>query len=721
MLLPFDWHLDQAARKKEESERVKQRRGNVNGSSRRSVTEAHAEVPEEDYYTSSDEEDNEKFTSPSAAGGGGSGAMWSGRDSNASTRGGTPAAAAASARHVVPSSPASSSKDDWVSATPASASSRGVKPVLKQAYGHASREIENATNLNGHVIVFGNGKCVDIFVEEMRRDAVSCYAYRPVVFVGATPPAGWDDLRVTFDDVYWLRGDMTKSFDFNRSNVSAASAVVLLADRNKLARVDDEHLDATNLFAYMLLEKHMPLNVFFTAELTFESNVVVLNSSVEHRIDQEKASTAMSAETSQKSDVSASLPGGGLRGRQASIGSLRLSSVMGRDWAGIGKDWSAKNGTANGSSRSQPAPPVAVIRNPSTMPLGPQAGTRAALEVAKFETGSSLIFQQNQLKMGKKAVDVHVDLHAEVVAPMAQVRDAHSILSTHHTLPVFASGRAFVPSAIDNILSNSFFNAFAPMLCERLLCGQKVKAMFQIAVPTSFVGRPFVDLYRALISRGVCVIALYRSPRPNEGNAILPYVYTCPARHAVLRARDRVFVYCHPLELDYALHTTNGFSIVTGPSETAYLAENDAKYAGSAEKYRSADMHTRNYEFRPKAEQENPLSQRGGPLRRSLDLTSAGVLKVPDTLHEHEEEGDDGTGGNTPETAAKKSPEKKKADDNGGLEVVSVTPSPETSGRVPADGNERRGEQKRVELSPSSHDSTKTASGGLVDRSTQNS
>ena len=103
-----------------------------------------------------------------------------------------------------------------------------------------------------------------------------------------------------------------------------------------------------------------------------------------------------------------------------------------------------------------------------------------------------------------------------------------------------------------------------------------------------------------------------------------------------------------------------------------------------------------------------------------MDLTSAGVLKVPDTLHEHDEEGDDGTGGNTPETA-KKPTEKKNADDNGGLEVLSVTPSPETSGRVPADGNERRGEQKREELSPSSHDSAKTASGGLVDRSTQNS
>ena len=52
--------------------------------------------------------------------------------------------------------------------------------------------------------------------------------------------------------------------------------------------MDDENLDADNLFAYLLLEKHVPLTVFFTAELTFQSNVVVLNSSVVQRLDAEK-------------------------------------------------------------------------------------------------------------------------------------------------------------------------------------------------------------------------------------------------------------------------------------------------------------------------------------------------------------------------------------------------------------------------------------------------
>ena len=245
----------QAARKKEESERAKQLRKIVAGASRRSSVEAHLDEPDDDYYASSDEEDGDDRATASApaVGGGAVGQKWSGRDD------GTPSKAAGP-RDAPSRSPVSSVKGDWMSAAPLSMSAHSVKSA-KHAYGHASREIENAINLSNHVIVFGNGRCVDIFVEEMRRDAVSCYAYRPVVYVGATPPAGWEDLMHAFDDVYWLRGDMTKSFDFNQSNVSMSSAVVLLADRNKLARIDDEHLDATNLFAYMLLEKHMPLKV----------------------------------------------------------------------------------------------------------------------------------------------------------------------------------------------------------------------------------------------------------------------------------------------------------------------------------------------------------------------------------------------------------------------------------------------------------------------------
>ena len=109
---------------------------------------------------------------------------------------------------------------------------------IKIEFGHASREIETASGLLQHVIVFGNPHCFDIFVEEMRRPMVASFAYRPIVYVGTIAPDSWEKIAATYDDVYWLRGVMTTSVGFNRSNVRGAMSVVLLSDRNKLAKVD---------------------------------------------------------------------------------------------------------------------------------------------------------------------------------------------------------------------------------------------------------------------------------------------------------------------------------------------------------------------------------------------------------------------------------------------------------------------------------------------------
>lgn len=62
-----------------------------------------------------------------------------------------------------------------------------------------------------------------------------------------------------------------------------------MADRDNLAQVDDEDLDAVTLFTYLKLTGHIPSTVFFTAELTFESNMVVLNRHImQHRQERER-------------------------------------------------------------------------------------------------------------------------------------------------------------------------------------------------------------------------------------------------------------------------------------------------------------------------------------------------------------------------------------------------------------------------------------------------
>ena len=115
-----------------------------------------------------------------------------------------------------------------------------------------------------------------------------------------------------------------------------------------------------------------------------------------------------------------------------------------------------------------------------------------------------------------------------------------SIQSTHHTLPVFASGSAFVPTAMDTILSNCFFDPMAPLMCERLLCGQKHKTMLQIDLPPSFVGRQFVDVFRAFLSKNLYILALRRGASVRD-KSLLPYVCTCPKYSTELRKGQYLF------------------------------------------------------------------------------------------------------------------------------------------------------------------------------------
>ena len=110
---------------------------------------------------------------------------------------------------------------------------------------------------------------------------------------------------------------------------------------------------------------------------------------------------------------------------------------------------------------------------------------------------------------------------------------------------------------------------------------------------TDFAGRRFLDLFRAFLSKSIFVLALYRSPDPTEdATAILPYVYTCPNNDTILHSKDRAFVFCNPQELDYAMHTTEGFKIVEAPDQCEYLAENTLRYQPRTTKYNIADLNT---------------------------------------------------------------------------------------------------------------------------------
>ena len=78
--------------------------------------------------------------------------------------------------------------------------------------------------------------------------------------------------------------------------------------------------------------------------------------------------------------------------------------------------------------------------------------------------------------------------------------------------------------------------------------------MYQIDIPLTFVHRKFVDIFRAFLSKRIYILAIYRAPDLLEGS-LLPYVCTCPRPDLEMRRNDRLFVYCNPVELDYALNS----------------------------------------------------------------------------------------------------------------------------------------------------------------------
>ena len=126
--------------------------------------------------------------------------------------------------------------------------------------------------------------------------------------------------------------------------------------------------------------------------------------------------------------------------------------------------------------------------------------------------------------------------------------------NSHHVLPVFASGIAFVPSSFDTMLCQSFYNTLSPIICDALVCGQENKTAYSVQVPENFVGGKFQDVFRAFISRNILVIGMYRSSSA-EDLSFMPFVYTCPFKDSILRKNDQLYVIADPMVLKKSMNS----------------------------------------------------------------------------------------------------------------------------------------------------------------------
>lgn len=367
--------------------------------------------------------------------------------------------------------------------------------------------------LTNHIIVFGATTNLPLFIAELRRPLVLASAYHSILIISDTEPQQWEFIIENYQHVYYMKGTMINSADFNRTNIREAFSVVLLANRDSVTKVEEENLDADTLFAYLKLEKYIPRNVFFTVELTCSSNIAVLNSTMLGKSARKNSSSSSTLDKAHPSHIHEN--GKITKGTFASQKKLNYAQSITK--------------RLNHDSRSKD-------------------------------------FEDKSLNGGSLAEEAY-----------------WTASDTHHTLPVFASGRAFVPNSFDSLLCQSFFSDITPALCEKLVCGQRFQSMFLVNIPSSLVGTFFVDVFRSFLSFNIYVLAVYRSAAEDH-HSMLPFVYTCPRPDTLMRKNDKLYIFCNPSEyesvmenvFDHHLHSTPQGGLVLQEKEVAPVVDNNA-------------------------------------------------------------------------------------------------------------------------------------------------
>ena len=138
-------------------------------------------------------------------------------------------------------------------------------------------------------------------------------------------------------------------------------------------------------------------------------------------------------------------------------------------------------------------------------------------------------------------------------------------MDTHTTLPVFASGRAYVPSSFDSLLVQSFFGVLTPLICAKFISGQTGQSVIQISVPKALADKTFLDMFRMFSVHHIICFGLYRAPQSSMG-ACLPYVYITPPSSTILHANDRVFIYGKPARVARCVAACNAMGAPSSKS-----------------------------------------------------------------------------------------------------------------------------------------------------------
>lgn len=447
----------------------------------------------------------------------------------------------------------------------------------------------------------------------------------PCLFVVSQhPPTKWDQIKAKFNDVYFVKGNISKMITFSKLNVEKAFSFVLLASRDDVTTVDEQTVDSKTLFTYLKLEQFISKDVFFSVELTTTSNMAVLNATIMRRARQiaEEAMRIQQALSNLAVPGKAKGPAGGEPSPAATAKAPTSPKVLGvPNVANSAASVAASGALSSSSEGHDPGHGKGPVRNslavthvificfntralirieqpPVEPPKGSRNGRRAsafdssgrfvrmnsygaivfAAELSFFfscrflsgrmstvghamppltgvvqaqppppalsstattaavtTTASQPTDQPAQQQQGtfsapgarsEMATDdaITAELNVAVSESSDQMWDA---MDTHHILPVFSSGKAYVPSSFESLLVQSFYVVLTPVICEKFVVGQLGQTVKQFVVPKRFINRKFLDIFRAYVQHNILCLGIYRAPQKSMG-ALLPYVYLSP-------------------------------------------------------------------------------------------------------------------------------------------------------------------------------------------------
>jgi len=356
--------------------------------------------------------------------------------------------------------------------------------MLPPKLGLPSAEIRDALDIKNHVIVGGCEENLQMFITELRRPVVVGALYHPVVIVSEETPKRWNFIKERFNDIYFHKGSIANLETLRLINAKEAFSLTIMAARKEVLIVDDQHVNPGTLLAYLAIESSIPRHVRISVEITNPVNIAVMNATIVRR-ERDNANKSHFAESVSERTI---------------VGSF-------------------------------------ATRRKSNMSRLSVTGTDSARPVSAPHEGGGMVGDLSPAGTGAKKVMSSLGSSVEKIMSEAREAVKHQIsgsgmemfwdaMDSHHVLPVFASGTAYIPSCFESLLVSNWFTKITPILCEKFIVGQNAQSFCLVSVPKNFIGKPFVDIFRVFLSNNALCIGIFRSA---SKVALLPYVYLSPS------------------------------------------------------------------------------------------------------------------------------------------------------------------------------------------------